>query len=81
MNAQLPKKCWIITEYKEYWNAIVNAPDSKKFCAMNEELEVLILYKSYGNNCSIAAELPEGTNNNVKNRFYSIFRETVSKAK
>jgi len=82
MEIQFPGKYWTKEECKGRWNSILNTPDSKKSWSMRDELEILIVHKMCKNNWSSAAELLQGrSNNNIKNRFYSIFRKVTSKVK
>lgn len=67
---------------KPYQERVLEESDSKEPWTEREELEMLITHQKHQNKWSIIAQEIKGrSNNNIKNRFYSIFRKIKNKIK
>lgn len=82
MKAQFPEKMWESSACKERWYSVLEPMVAKKGWNEKEELELLVAHKLCQNKWSnVGALLGGRNNNNIKNRYYSIFRKVKNKVK
>lgn len=80
MKERFPGQTRLVADCRERWDSYLDPAILKQVWSDKEELEMLLAHKKFGNRWTeVATELKGKTNNNIKNKFYCIFRKVKSK--